>query len=679
MAFIRYTMPMKNIIITIFYLSIGLSTASHAQSGDWKSRRDEIRSAFDVSDRGQLSQAELLSYSNHPLYSWLEVNNARKRIGPTNMMPADRNEIERLIQRYNTVAAGDWLRALYLGYLVKQEDWASFSRFYRESKDPELRCGDLKARLQESKIDAQWQEDAKAMWLNGKSLPNACDAVFTRLAELGGIDSNFRWQRIELAIAESQTGLIRALAAGLPAEDAALAKSYADYIDSPNARYSSWPKNARSRAAAVRGLTRLAKRSPELAEQQVIAVSNALDLSDAERGRVLNEAALWTVASYGPESAQRLNAVPEAGYDEKLHEWRVREAISRGDDRAALAGIEKMGAVQRNDSRWQYFEARLRERLNQITAAKALYIKAAMQPNFHGWLAADKLNQPYVLCPLEPISNPALRQRLAADPRLIRAFELFSVDRLNWALKEWNAALDSYSPEEKKLAIALAQKENWYDRAVFSMGSEPNDSQYYSLRFPLHHESDIRQQAKVNALDPAWVAGQTRAESIFMPRVRSGADARGLMQLLPGTGAQVSARLGMPWRGAESLYEPETNIILGTAYIRQMLDRYNGFPYLAIAAYNAGPAPISRWQAERPALEPDFWIEAIPYKETRDYVSRVLAFSVIYDWRLDKTATSLTDRMLGRFNQSQRRAFVCPAAPVAETLPAQNKKPARNP
>jgi soluble lytic murein transglycosylase len=252
----------------------------------------------------------------------------------------------------------------------------------------------------------------------------------------------------------------------------------------------------------------------------------------------------------------------------------------------------------------------------------------------------------------------------------VRAFELFAIDRVTYALKEFTAALESFTPEEKKVAIALAQEENWYDRAVFSIGNMPTDLQYYSLRFPLHHERHLREQAKINSLDPSWVAGQTRAESIFMPRARSAADARGMMQILPGTGAQVSARLGIPWRGGESLFEPETNITLGTAYLRQMLDRYDGFPYLAIAAYNAGPAPISRWKEARPTLEPDFWIETIPYKETRDYVSRVLAFSVVYDWRLDRSATSLTDRMLGRFNQTQnqRRAFVCPQSPITKPL-----------
>jgi soluble lytic murein transglycosylase len=139
------------------------------------------------------------------------------------------------------------------------------------------------------------------------------------------------------------------------------------------------------------------------------------------------------------------------------------------------------------------------------------------------------------------------------------------------------------------------------------------------------------------------------------------------MQMLPGTGALTAKRLGTEWLGGESLYEPETNLRLGTAYLRQMLDRFGGFPYLAIAAYNAGPAPVERWRLARAQLDPDFFIESIPYKETRDYVTRVLAFSVVYDWRLNGNATPLGERMLGRLatEASQRRPFTCPTTGVS--------------
>ncbi|RBL02101.1 lytic murein transglycosylase, partial [Xanthomonas oryzae pv. oryzae] len=112
-------------------------------------------------------------------------------------------------------------------------------------------------------------------------------------------------------------------------------------------------------------------------EQQLPQLASALGFSEAQRGQVLYQIALWTVASYLPDSARRLNAVPDASYDERLHEWRAREAMSRGDWPAALAAIRKMPASQRNDSRWQYFEARLAEKTGVAAAAQPLYRAAA--------------------------------------------------------------------------------------------------------------------------------------------------------------------------------------------------------------------------------------------------------------------------------------------------------------
>src|SRR5690606_16518418 len=154
----------------------------------------------------------------------------------------------------------------------------------------------------------------------------------------------------------------------------------------------------------------------------------------------------------------------------------------------------------------------------------------------------------------------------------------------------------------------------------------------YELRFPLHYDHIIRAEAARNGLDPAWVAAKIRAESTFNPNARSPADARGLMQVLPGTGAAVARRNGIAWNGAASLYDPATNIRIGTAYMAQRREQY-GVPYIAPAAYNAGPAPTARWQAQRGGMDPDIWIETISYRETREYAARGVPFSVIYHWR----------------------------------------------
>src|SRR5690606_32318675 len=448
---------------------------------------------------------------------------------------------------------------------------------------------------------------------------------------------------------------------------ATLARSYADFVDEPHDRASGWPRDARSRAVAAEGLARPARRSPDGAETRLAALAPALGLEDAQRARVLYEIALWTVASYLPRSAERLAAVPASAWDERLHEWRVREALNRRDDAAALQAIRAMPAKMREDPRWPGFAARHLERLGRVAEAKEVMARAARHASFHGFLAADRLNLPYALCPLEPSQDPALRERVAGEPGLARALELFTIDQLSLATYEWRALVKLLSPEERKVAIEFARDAHWYDRAVFFIGDSPDDLRYYSLRFPLHHENVLRREANRNNLDPAWVAAQIRAESAFMPRARSHADARGLMQLLPSTARQTAAKLGIAYSGTASLYDPETNLVLGIAHLRHMLDEY-GVAYRAIAAYNAGPGPVARWNRDRPNFEPDFWIETLTYRETRDYIARVLAFSVIYDWRLDGKAVPVSDRMLGRITPTGRRKeFACPSEPEPVT------------
>jgi len=644
-----------------------LAAAAQAQERlpDLTDQRPAVLEAFRLADQGQLSLTDLARVADHPLLPWVEATQLRKRLAST---PA--RDVRAALSRYDGQAAADWLREAWLRHLAARQDWAAFLVDYRPSADTGLRCAHLAARLATGATDAQWIADGQALWLTPASLPTDCDAPLKALQSLGHIDAARRWSRIEAALLAGQGGLARYLAEALPAADAALAKDYAAFLDAPHARAAQWPKDARSRAIAAEGLVRLARRSPDAAEAQLATLGAALAFDETSRGKVQYAIALWTVASYLPGARERLAAVPESAYDERLYEWRVREAMARGDDAGALAAIDTLPPAQRADPRWRYFEARLRERQGQHEAARALYAQAAATATFHGFLAADRLAQPYALCALEPSKDPALRTRVAGDAGLARALELFTLDRTGAATREWTALLARLTPDERKVAIAFARDAHWYDRAVFTIGDAPDDLRYYSLRFPLHHEQVLRREARRHAIDPAWVAAQTRAESAFMPRARSHADARGLMQLLPSTAQRTARRLGQAWGGPASLYNPETNLVLGIAHLRHELDEHGGVAFEAIAAYNAGPAPVQRWKRDRPGFDPDFWIETVTYKETRDYVARVLAFSVIYDWRLDGSAVPVTERMLGRtVPQAARRAFACPSTPGSPATP----------
>ena len=190
-------------------------------------------------------------------------------------------------------------------------------------------------------------------------LPGQCDAAFAILAGKGGLPPELRWQRIEKAAGEWQPAVMRSAARGLPADELALANDYAAFFDAVHERALTWPKTARSRWIASQGLARLAKSVPQLVDTQLPKYANALGFSEADRGRVLYQAALCTVASYEPDSAQRLNAVPESAYDENCtngacaKRCRVPTGARRWrrwqDWRQAAQG-----------SRWTYFEAAAR-------------------------------------------------------------------------------------------------------------------------------------------------------------------------------------------------------------------------------------------------------------------------------------------------------------------------------
>jgi soluble lytic murein transglycosylase len=652
---------------TILLLAGLLLTASAAADSQDVGQHALVRDALTQAEAGRVDPASVRKLANDPLLPWIEYATLRH-----DLANADPVDVRAFLDRYPGQVATSLLREAWLQELDRRKDWKNFRAFYAASSSGPLRCADLAARLDGREPDASWFDDALALWKTGDALSADCDAAFALLDAREKLTPELRWKRFDAAAEDATTAVMRKAARGLPPDQVAIANAYAAFIESPNDTAKAWPKNERSRRIATVGLTRLARRDPDVAQARLARLASALQLSEAERGHVQYAIALWTVASYLPESARRLAAVPASAFDAHLHEWQVREAMARGDDADALKAIVAMDASQRNDPHWEYFEARLRERQGDAKAANALYAQAARTATYHGFLAADHLHQAYSICPTELTIASAERAKVAATPALIRAFELFQIDRMPWAEREWKQALSGFDDGQRRIAVALAQDAGWYDRALFALGLDasgkpaPDELRLYTLRFPLEHTRTVQEQARIHALDPSWIAAEIRAESGWMPDARSAADARGLMQLVPSTGARIARALGIAWNGGDTLYQPSTNIALGSAYLRQMLDRYNGRTYLAIGAYNAGTAPVDRWLSQRSQLDPDFWIETADYKETRDYIMRVLAFSVIYDWRMDGKAVPLSERMLGRsVPDAQKRRFSCPTTPVA--------------
>ncbi|HKR76604.1 MAG TPA: transglycosylase SLT domain-containing protein, partial [Rhodanobacter sp.] len=382
---------------------------------------------------------------------------------------------------------------------------------------------------------------------------------------------------------------------------------------------------------------------------------------------------LFHATDFEPDALTRLIALPATAQTAATREWRARVALAAQDWSAVLAAIAAMPEAQQQDAEWRWFRARALAATGHGEEAQAIYTDLAGATTFFGFLAADQLRQPYVICPRASPDAPRQRQALLAQPGLLRAFELFAVDLPKLARREWSRALDGADERTQVLAVELADSHDWYDRAAFTL-NHGEAMRYYTLRFPLASQDGLVPQAGQAGIDPAWAYGILRAESAWMSDARSGADARGLMQLVPATAALVAKRNGLAWAGGDSLYDPAVNIALGTRYLAQMAARYNGAPWLASAAYNAGPNRVDLWVAARSSLPPDLFIATIPYKETREYVARVMDYSVMYDWRLHGKVLPMSDRLtpIGQpyalpTSLTPRKPVDCPTPPPAPT------------
>jgi len=308
----------------------------------------------------------------------------------------------------------------------------------------------------------------------------------------------------------------------------------------------------------------------------------------------------------------------------------------------------------------------------------------AQQATFYGFLAADQANLPYSICPQTLAADPAALQQVENDPGLTRAFELFALDMLPDARREWNRAFANLTPAQQLQAASLASSRGWADRAVFAFGKS-GDLQYYALRFPLADKDRVITSARKAGIDPAWAFAIIRAETAWQTDAQSGADARGLMQLLPGTASLVARRSGLPYDGAMSLYDPAINIPLGTQYLANLAVRFNGSPWLASAAYNAGPGNAQRWVDARGNLDPEAFILTIPYNETRDYVTRVMSFATLYGWRLHGAPIPISSRLpaIGTpydpGTDPERKQVVCRAASPAPAATTSSSVTTRKP
>ncbi len=281
-----------------------------------------------------------------------------------------------------------------------------------------------------------------------------------------------------------------------------------------------------------------------------------------------------------------------------------------------------------------YWEGRAHEALGDQAAARTAYaFGAQFQTAFYGQLAAEKLGMDLDPALIAAPDYPDWHTQPFARSDLLEAALLLHAAGQWYESRRFTLQLAETLTTESELG-SLAQL--WLDRGEPHFALKiAKEAISRGILLP-HAYFPVTDLATAQLAAPAdLVLSIARRESEFDPRVTSHADARGLMQVMPATGAHTARRLGIAFDEDRLTSDPAFNAILGAGYLQEMSDLFGGTLSMVAAAYNAGPGRPRRWAQEfgdprDPATDPVDWVEMIPFTETRNYVMRVTESVVLY-------------------------------------------------
>ncbi|MES2344189.1 MAG: lytic transglycosylase domain-containing protein [Pseudomonadota bacterium] len=325
--------------------------------------------------------------------------------------------------------------------------------------------------------------------------------------------------------------------------------------------------------------------------------------------------------------------------------WIALTRLKRPEDADRhFAAIERIGSSPITRARALYWRGRAAQDRGQQDRAQGYYGAAAKYyTTFYGQLAGEKIGYGKLTLGRDPIITQADRNRFEGRETVRAARLLYEIGNKD-LFKTFVLTLDDILPtaEEEALLVDLARGYGDIDTGMKVVRAAAQRGFILPERgYPVRSAPDVP-----GAPEPALVLGITRQESGFDPMIRSGAGARGMMQLMPGTASVVARRMGASYSPG-MLDDPEYNMRLGSSYLGQMVGTFSGSYPMAIAAYNAGPGRPTQWSAfcgdpRGAATDPIDFIECIPFSETRNYVMRVMEGMQVYRARLNGGAAPIT-------------------------------------
>ncbi|MCW7539310.1 lytic transglycosylase domain-containing protein [Aquabacterium sp. A7-Y] len=628
-----------------------LPTGAGAQGDPVLEARDALRRR----DAGRLAVTKAAAAAQqHPLAMWPDYWELMNRLPQ-----ATPEEVSAFAARWPGTYVEDRLRNDWLLELGRRNDWSTFLielPKFRMQDDREVACYAVLAQ-RESIEDLRAK--ARAAWLAQREADAGCSQMALTLHQAGVLNNGDVWRKARLSAEAGRRNAARQAIVLIGTEPA----GRFDELYDNAARYLARKASSRNRTEAelaTLAIVRIAAADPEAAAAQ-------LEGSWAER--LPQDLAAFAWAAIGRQAGIRLSprasefyqrassGAREREWSEDMLGWKARAALRAGRWQQVSQAINAMGETEQADPTWVYWKARALQALARDSQdgeklrseASELLASIAGQHHFYGALATEDLGRPLML-PARPAPlTEEEREAARRNPGLARALQLIGMGLRGEGVREWNwtlgfggAGRSRMNDRELLAAAQLACEREIWDRCINT--SDRTQAEFHiEQRFPMPFRQEVVARAREIGLDPAYVYGLMRQESRFVMDARSHVGASGLMQLMPATARWTARRIGLAY-SPDMITDRNTNIALGTSYLKLVLDDLGGSQAMGAAAYNAGPNRPRRWR-EGGVLETPIWVETIPFTETRDYVKKVLSNATYYGAQITGRMPSLKARL----------------------------------
>ncbi len=623
---------------------LGAPTTASAQSGPERALQD-MREAFRKNDQRALSAAlpRLHGHLLEPLGAYWELRARLESASP--------DEIRAFLSRWSGSYYEDRLRNDWLLLLGRRGDWDNFrleQAQYRMQDDREVQCYALLADPQGQRTPAA--ETVRQLWLGQKEADEGCASAARALLQREALDVDAAWQRARLGM---ESGRLRVATQAVAMLDKKWAVTVEEIYANP-ARYLDDKLTAlrpRTKELVTLALVRLAAKNHEEAAEQAGRLRWRTQLTAEERSWVWGVIGRQAAQKLSPLALDYFNQAQERYLNDEMLAWKTRAALRAADWKQVQGAIAQMSEAQRRDPSWTYWQARALLALqgqDHDAQARALLQRLAGGAGFYEQLAQEALGQATAVPPAPAPLSPAEKAAAQQNPGLQRALWAIANGLRSEGVREWNYQTNLHqrggmSDRELLAAADLACQQQVWDRCINTRERSKSEIDY-AQRFPTPHREQVIKRAREVGLDPAYVYGLIRQESRFVTEARSGVGASGLMQVMPATAQWTAKRIGLTDYKPHQITERDTNIMIGTAYLKLALDDFEGSMPMAAAAYNAGPGRPRVWR-NGPVLEAPAWIENIPFTETRDYVKKVIANTTHYAALLSGQPQRISSRL----------------------------------